>query len=195
MEKSKAAASVLKRNYKLIETFDLIFNEVRNEVRSSLTNKCLFSRVNALDLPIDTILRFQLRVPLIGDESSSFVLPRSLVYLDLNINHSLSSALSFKLAFPVNPFEFHPADEGSTALPKPIANLSSPNKAKTRQHRKSKKSRDKDLETNPPPTPPKKPKAKWQRKATAALKNFAEAPIPVPPACLIHSHMKTRVPN
>ena len=148
----------------LLATFDLIFNEARNEIRSSLTNKRLFSRLNALDLSTDPIVRFQLRVPLIGDKLSNFVLPRSLNYLDLNIYHTSSS---FRLAFPVDLSEFHPADQDSTAMPKPMANVSSPKKAKTRQHRKSKKSKDKDLGTNPLPIPPKKPKAEWQRKATA----------------------------
>jgi len=192
VEKSKATASVVKRDRMLLATFDLIFNEARNEIRSSLTNKRLFSRLNALDLSTDPIVRFQLRVPLIGDKLSNFVLPRSLNYLDLNIYHTSSS---FRLAFPVDLSEFHPADQDSTAMPKPMANVSSPKKAKTRQHRKSKKSKDKDLGTNPLPIPPKKPKAEWQRKATASLKNFAEAPILESPAFLIHSHMKSRAPN
>ena len=78
VEKSKAIASVVKRNHMPLATFDLIFNEARTEIRSSLTNMRLFSRLNALDLLINPIVRFQLRVPLIGDELSNFVLPRSL---------------------------------------------------------------------------------------------------------------------
>ena len=123
----------------LLETFDLIFDEARNKIRSSLTNKRLFSRLNALDLSTDPIVRFQLRVPLIGDKLSNFVLPRSLNYLDLNIYHTSSS---FKLAFAVDLFEFYPADQDSTAMPIPMASLSSPTKAKTSQYRKSKKSKN-----------------------------------------------------
>jgi hypothetical protein len=70
-------------------------------------------------------------------------------------------------------------------------NLSSPKKAMSRQHRKSKKSKDKHLGTNPLRIPPKKPNAKRQRKASASLKSFAEAHILESPASLIHSHIKT----
>ena len=72
----------------LLAAFDLIFNEARNEIRSSLTNKRLFSRLIDLDLSTDPTVRFQLRVLLIGNKLSNFVLPRSLNYLDLNIYHT-----------------------------------------------------------------------------------------------------------
>jgi hypothetical protein len=88
-------------------TFDLIFNEVRFQIRSSLSNWRLFSRFNALDLSIDPIARFQICVPLIGDEFSYVVLSRHLDFLDLSINCTCSSALLFNLAFPVNVSELH----------------------------------------------------------------------------------------
>jgi hypothetical protein len=195
VEMSKAAASVLKRQRELHATFDLIFNEVRFQIQSSLSNLRLFSRFNALDLSIDHISRFQLLAPLIGDDLSNFVLPHSLDYLDLSINHTRSSALSFKLAFPVDPLELYLTDGDPAAMPKPIANLSSPKKAKTRQHRKFKKSKEKVVETDPLRPPLKKPKAKWQRKATTAtLKDSAEVPLLVSPAHLTHSHMANWVP-
>ena len=146
-----------------------------------------------LDLSIDPIARFRLRVPLIGCEFLNFIFPRSLDYLDLSINHTRCSTLPFELDFPAKLSELRLTDEGFTATPKPIANLTSPKKAKTRQHRKPKKSKEKEVGIGPLPSPLKKPKAKWQRKATATFKSSAEVPI-VTPAQLIHFHMVCRVP-
>jgi hypothetical protein len=120
----------------------------------------LFSRLDALDLSIDPIARFRLRVPLIGCEFSNLVLSHSLDYLDLSINLTRCSTLPFELNFLANFSESNLTDEGSTATPKPFANLKSPTKAKTRQHRKSKKSKEKEAGIGPLPAPLKKPKAK-----------------------------------